>query len=70
MRVDVERTRIGVEVTRETDTEVGLLRPGTVIGEIEALLDERIDIRRLPLARLSRECSSMFLTIASARRPC
>ena len=70
MRVDVERARIGVEVARETDTEVGLLRPGTVIREIEALLDERIYPVDCRSPELSRECSSMFLTIASARRPC
>ena len=41
-----------------------------MIGEIEALIDQGVDIDRPVLSRALRECSSMFLTIASARLPC
>ena len=41
-----------------------------MISEIEAFLDEGVDIDKSMLAEPSRECSSMFLTIASARLPC
>ena len=41
-----------------------------MIGEIEALLDKSVDVDQPVLAGPRRECSNMFLTIASARLPC
>ena len=41
-----------------------------MIGKVEALLDDGIDIDRPVFTEPSRECSSMFLTMASARLPC
>jgi hypothetical protein len=35
----------------EANAETGLLSPGTVISEIEALLDQRVDIGRPTFAR-------------------
>ena len=41
-----------------------------MIGEIEALLDEALTSTGRCSPDPSRECSSMFLTMASARLPC
>ena len=41
-----------------------------VIREVERLVDEGIEIELAALADTPRECSSMLLTIPSARLPC
>ena len=41
-----------------------------MIGEVEALLEQRVDVGGPCSPEPSRECSSMFLTMESARLPC
>src|SRR6516225_9293634 len=47
---DVNRCEIAVEVVLQRDVEVRILRTGPVIGEVQSLLDERVQISRLPVA--------------------
>ena len=42
---------LGGEVALQRDVEVPVLRAGAVIGEVERLLDQRIDVGLLPVAR-------------------
>src|SRR5262249_32719292 len=46
---DINRCEISVEVALERDIEVRVLRARTVIGEIQGLLGERVQINRLPI---------------------
>ena len=41
-----------------------------MIGKIEALLDQRVNINYRCSPEPWRECNNMFLTIESARSPC
>ena len=50
LRHDVNRCEITVEVALQRDVEALILRTGTVIGEVQGLLDERVQIGRLPVA--------------------
>src|SRR3974390_153685 len=56
LRVKVDHARGGVELALERDVEAGFFRPRTVIGKIETLLDDRIDVGgpmfARPLARM------------------
>src|SRR5581483_3215116 len=65
LRHQLERFRRRVEIAFERDVEGLVLRPGAVIGEVQRLVDERVDVDLAP-----RECSSIDLTMLSARRPC
>ena len=44
LRIKVYRAGFGVEIVLECYCEVSLLRPRAVIGEIEAVLDDGIDV--------------------------
>src|SRR6516225_2795156 len=49
LRHDVNWCEIAVEVVLQRDVEVRILRTGSVIGEIQGFLGERVQIGRLPL---------------------
>ena len=51
LRVKIDHSGLGIEVALERDVEAGFFRPRAVIGEIEALLDDGVDIGRPVLAR-------------------
>ncbi len=53
LRIQLECARVGVEVVLERYGKAGLLGPGTVVGEVEALPDQRVDVLpdRPPFAR-------------------
>ena len=51
----------------QLDVKALRLGPRPVPGEIKAFLDESIDINTRCSPEPSRECCSMFLTMASAR---
>ena len=61
---------VGIEVSLQRDIELRFLGARAVIGEVEAFIEQRIDIGGPVVAGSSRECSSMFLTMESARLPC
>ena len=44
LRIKVDHAGGGIEVALERDVEAGFFRPRAVIGEIEAFLDDRVDI--------------------------
>src|SRR5258708_12087311 len=50
LRIYFCRTRVRVEVAIEGDAETGLFRPRAVIGEIEAFLDQGVDVSGSVLA--------------------
>src|SRR6516165_4958559 len=50
LRHDVDQCEIVVEVALQRDFEALILRTGTVIGEVQGLLDERVQISSLPVA--------------------
>ena len=54
----------------QRDIEPRFFGPRAVIGEIEALIEKRVDVGGRCSPEPSRECSSMFLTMESARLPC
>ena len=70
LRHQLDRRDRGVEIALQRDVEVLVLGAGAVIGEVERLLDQalRSTSRRSPVT--PRECSSMLLTMPSARLPC
>ena len=70
LRKDVYLASRRIEGSLQPDVEPLLLGAGTVIGKIDSFIDEGIDIDRPVLSEPSRECSSMFLIIESARLPC
>src|SRR5215470_2191094 len=49
LRYDVNGCEITVEVVLQCDAKVRILRTGSVIGEVEGLLGERVQIGRLPI---------------------
>src|SRR5215471_12427218 len=49
LRHDVDGGEIEVEVALQCDVKVRILRTGSVIGEVEGLLDERVQICSLPI---------------------
>src|SRR6516162_2750028 len=49
LRHDVNRCQIAVEVVLQRDVEVRFLRARPVIGEVQSLLSERVQIGQLPL---------------------
>src|SRR4051812_42890823 len=51
LRVDVGLAGLRVEALLDRDVEAGLLGSRPMIGEVQALLDERVDVRKAPLAR-------------------
>src|SRR5689334_13109001 len=50
LRHNLDRCEIAVEVELPRDLEILVLRSGAMIGEVQALLDERVQIGRLPVA--------------------
>src|SRR5262249_29838404 len=50
LRHNLDRRQIAVEVEFQCDLEIPVLCPGAVIGEVQALLDQRVQIGRLPIA--------------------
>lgn len=70
LRIQFERARVGVAILLERNGKARLFRPGTVIGEVEALPDQHVDVGDLRSPEPSRQCNSMFLTIETARLPC
>ena len=61
------RRRIKQPLNRNFETL--LLRPRTVPGEVQAFIDNGVDVDRPVFARGFPRVNSMFLTIASARWP-
>src|SRR6266852_866613 len=49
LRHDLNRSEIAVEVELPRDLEVLVLRSGAMIGKVQALLDERVQIGNLPI---------------------
>src|SRR6516162_6550457 len=49
LRHDINGYEIAVEVVLQCDVKVWILRTGAVIGEVEGLLGERVQIGRLPI---------------------
>src|SRR5215472_12197538 len=50
LRYDFDRCEIAAEVALQCDVEALILRTRPVIGKIQGLLDQRVQISRLPLA--------------------
>ena len=50
LRYEFDRPEIGIEVALQRDVEVLILSAGPVVGEIERLLDQRIEVDGLALA--------------------
>src|SRR5437868_6716590 len=44
LRIEIDHAGLRIEVALERDVEAGFLRARAVVGEIEALLDDRIDL--------------------------
>ena len=51
LRIQVDHAGVGIEVALERDVEAGFFGPRAVIGEIEAFLDDRVDVGGPVLAR-------------------
>src|SRR5207249_1117818 len=68
LREQIDLAGRRVEGPLQGNDEALLLGPRPVIGEIEAFLHQGVDLDRAVFPW--RECSSMFLTMASARLPC
>src|SRR3954469_10399071 len=49
LRIEIGLPGLRIEVLRERDVEAGLLRPGAMVGEVHALLDDGVEVRRPPL---------------------
>ena len=69
LRMALDLAGLRVEALFDRDVEAGLFGARAVIGEVQRLLDELIDVDRRRSPEPSRECSSMFLTMESARLP-
>ena len=67
---DLDRREAGLEIALQGDVEALVLRPGAVISEVERLIDEGVEVDLAALALTPRECSSIDLTMLSARLPC
>ena len=50
LRVHLGLPGLRVEMLLERDVEAGFLGPSAVVGEVQALLDERVDAGKAPLA--------------------
>ena len=50
----LDRREPGVEVALERDVELAVLGARAVIGEVQRLLDQRVDVDALPVARCRR----------------
>jgi hypothetical protein len=48
--VQIERARLQVNVVLKCYGEAGLLRSGTIVGEIKALRDQGVDVSRSAFA--------------------
>jgi len=49
LRHDLDRCKVPVEVAFHRDVEALILGAGAMIGEVERLFDERVDVGRLPI---------------------
>src|SRR5215467_11109685 len=49
LRHDLDRRKLPIEVAFHRDVEALILGPGAMIGEVERLFDERVDVGRLPI---------------------
>ena len=50
LRIDIRDADGRIEIALEGDTETCLFRPGTVVREVQALLEDCVDVRRTMLA--------------------
>ena len=70
LRVHLDRRDALAEIAFQRDVETLILRARTVVGEVQRLIDHRVQIDHAPFGGGPRECSSIAFTMPSARLPC
>ena len=65
-RHDVNQCEIAVEVVLQHDVEVRILRTGAVIGQVQGLLGERVQIGRLPIVAAAARVLTQNLQLSTS----